>query len=364
MESYRVKRGDTLGDIARRFGLNLPKLIRANRQIRNPDRILIGQVILLPLTARHGSPTTAPGGPTVGAVVGKDAVEVGGNPAASPKYLQNAIAAVGIPIWGGSFELYKKVVNGAGTNGISLQRSEVPLANDPLRMSSFEIRVVYATRDAANSAVTAWNKPGAYAYYVGIGDLIFPTIISDTTAPALCDALRKAVEQERKDAQAAEKTSIALLLWYVGARFPPTVGAPTSKVAAAGQGALAGFSSVERSVITETRTILSSPEMGQLRQAQAAGREIVVRVGGRLIQYEPGLQASGMTMFGENGFLIGREAFASEAELAKTLLHELYRLKTSVIGPSGVFAGEVVAVETKAAFDFAERAYDAVFAAQ
>ncbi len=33
--------------------------------------------------------------------------------------------------------------------------------------------------------------------------------------------------------------------------------------------------------------------------------------------------ASGMTMFGENGFLIGNEAFASDAELGKAILHEL-----------------------------------------
>jgi hypothetical protein len=32
------------------------------------------------------------------------------------------------------------------------------------------------------------------------------------------------------------------------------------------------------------------------------------------VQYEPGLPSSGMTMFGENGFLIGREAFSSAAE--------------------------------------------------
>lgn len=33
-------------------------------------------------------------------------------------------------------------------------------------------------------------------------------------------------------------------------------------------------------------------------------------------------------MFGENGFLIGKGAFKSQAELQKTILNELHRLNT------------------------------------
>ena len=69
-----------------------------------------------------------------------------------------------------------------------------------------------------------------------------------------------------------------------------------------------------------------------------------------------GLPASGMTMFGENGFLIGREAFTSQAELQKTVLHELYRLNTSA-SATGI-SGTLASHETKAAFDFAERAVE------
>ncbi|UUZ82696.1 hypothetical protein LJK88_01060 [Paenibacillus sp. P26] len=71
------------------------------------------------------------------------------------------------------------------------------------------------------------------------------------------------------------------------------------------------------------------------------------------------LPASGMTMFGENGFLIGREAFSSSAELTKTVLHELYR-PTTIASASGVSA-EVAVQETQAAFKFAERAFQQVF---
>ena len=82
-----------------------------------------------------------------------------------------------------------------------------------------------------------------------------------------------------------------------------------------------------------------------------------MEVGGRIIQYEPSLTTSGMTMFGENGFVIGREAFASEAEFTKTVLHELYRLSTSQLTRGAAASGELAASETKAAYDFAERAF-------
>jgi hypothetical protein len=66
-------------------------------------------------------------------------------------------------------------------------------------------------------------------------------------------------------------------------------------------------------------------------------------------------------MFGENGFLIGREAFASEAEFIKTILHELYRLYTSSVGRGAGASAEAAEAETKAAFEFAQRAYEALF---
>jgi len=94
--------------------------------------------------------------------------------------------------------------------------------------------------------------------------------------------------------------------------------------------------------------------MAAIREAHAAGRSVTVRIGGRVIQYEPGLPASGMTMFGDEGFLIGREAFSTAGELERTVLHELYRLRTSA-SSSGVSAA-LAAEETRAAAAFAERA--------
>jgi len=47
--TYIVKKGDTLWDIAQRFGVSLEELLKANPQIKNPDLIYPGQEIRIPL---------------------------------------------------------------------------------------------------------------------------------------------------------------------------------------------------------------------------------------------------------------------------------------------------------------------------
>lgn len=180
------------------------------------------------------------------------------------------------------------------------------------------------------------------------GGYIYPTIISDTTAPALCATLRRAVENERANALAARNTGLQLLLWHIGARAPVQVKLPSPI-------GLERFTLVEQAVIQEVRTILLSRGLVELRAAHAAGKMAAVRIAGRTIQYETHYPFAGMTLFGENGFLLGPQAFRSEAELVKTLLHETYRLSTSTVRSTGT-DGLTAARETAAAFEFATRA--------
>ncbi len=125
---------------------------------------------------------------------------------------------------------------------------------------------------------------------------------------------------------------------------------------AAETGESGDFTTVERAVIDEARTILSSPEFEAIKAAHAAGEGVLVEVGGRTIQYEPGMPAAGFTLFEEDAFVMGREAFATPEEPAKTVLHELHRLATSQAA-DGVH-GELVTKETASAFEFAERAVE------
>ena len=117
------------------------------------------------------------------------------------------------------------------------------------------------------------------------------------------------------------------------------------------------FSDLETAIIAEVQAILRSTEMRELQIAHRVGQSIEVSVAGRTIIYEPSLPASGFTLSGEDSFVLGALAFVSEAELVKTLLHELYRLTTSAILKGDMVTGDEVSAETNAAFEFAERAY-------
>jgi LysM repeat protein len=49
--NYTVKPGDSLTKIAKRNGISLAQLLKANPQITNPDRIQVGQLVNLPDTS-------------------------------------------------------------------------------------------------------------------------------------------------------------------------------------------------------------------------------------------------------------------------------------------------------------------------
>ena len=81
-QSYRIRSGDTLLTIAQRFGLTLGQLMAANPSITDPNRIRVGQVIVIP---PPGAPDTGPRSATV--VDGSDdAVDPGGEDVSTPGY--------------------------------------------------------------------------------------------------------------------------------------------------------------------------------------------------------------------------------------------------------------------------------------
>ena len=49
--TYKVKAGDNLSKVAKRYGISLAQLLKANPQIKNPDKIKVGQLINLPDTS-------------------------------------------------------------------------------------------------------------------------------------------------------------------------------------------------------------------------------------------------------------------------------------------------------------------------
>jgi hypothetical protein len=285
-----------------------------------------------------------------------DIVISGTDPARHPKYIETGIKALGIAGLGGPFFLVPKVIGNKPAAEVFISRNLPALRKDPFAGKiPGRLNVVYKSKASAEAALRKLGVPDMYSYYIGPGGYIYPTVISDTTAPKIAHTMRLARARERKEAAAARDTSIALLFWYIGARFPVK-----TKTPAAAPAALKGFTTPELTIIKETKTILNSRKLAQLRAAFKGGKSVTVKITGRTIQYEPKLPASGMTIFGENGFLLGPQAFKSEAELTKTLLHELHRLATSTVKTTGA-TGAGVAKETAAAAGFAERAFKAAF---
>jgi RHS repeat-associated protein len=110
--------------------------------------------------------------------------------------------------------------------------------------------------------------------------------------------------------------------------------------------------STEAKVLNEAQTILK--EEKALKKIFELGTGQEVKIGGRTIVVEPEAPMSGLTLFEEDAFVLGKDAFSSPLELRKTILHELYRLNTSNLKGQNVTQG-AVSGETKAAFDFAEK---------
>jgi LysM repeat protein len=46
--TYAVKQGDTLSTIAKRFGVTVDAILAANKNIKNPNKIAIGDLVVIP----------------------------------------------------------------------------------------------------------------------------------------------------------------------------------------------------------------------------------------------------------------------------------------------------------------------------
>ena len=156
--------------------------------------------------------------------------------------------------------------------------------------------------------------------YIGSGGRIFPESMNPQTVPRIAAVKRSAIEaMEEYNYQFIMATVPAVTFIITmpmavmgstggGRGLNPTRRPIRNRLTRVGS-QFPGFSAQESAIIREAQQILRSPQLQQLRAAHQAGQSVSVRVGGRLIQYEPGVSASGMTMFGENGFILGRHAF-------------------------------------------------------
>lgn len=82
---YTVQRGDTLSGIAAAHGIPLAALARANPQLRDLDRLAIGETIRLPQAAPHGTAYTVKQGDTLWDIAKRHGTSVRELEAANPQ---------------------------------------------------------------------------------------------------------------------------------------------------------------------------------------------------------------------------------------------------------------------------------------
>ncbi|RDI59036.1 WXG100-like domain-containing protein [Nocardia pseudobrasiliensis] len=197
-------------------------------------------------------------------------------------------------------------------------------------------------------SLSEWIGNSALAARIATKARRIATIITELATKAtkiVTDAIKPMVERLKPLLERVRT-------WVEAARTKLNPIARPGSTAAITDPAVAALPEAERAVALSARDIFTSPEFEAIRAAQAEGKAAEVTINGTKVLYEPDLPASGFTLFGEHGFVIGREAFTSEAELAKTVAHESHRLATSS-SASGV-SGELATNETDAAFNFAE----------
>ena len=159
-------------------------------------------------------------------------------------WVERRVAGVGIFGWGGPFRLDLEInAQGYPTRSIFLPRTLVSLGTDPIS-GHLEFQIadrIYDSLSAANQAVQdfPFARPEAttYAFYSGEENIIFPTVISETTTPNLMRVFRLAIRQEGEDAHAASGLLLQSFLLAAGLRFPVLAGETSAPRAVVGTGA-------------------------------------------------------------------------------------------------------------------------------
>ena len=144
----------------------------------------------------------------------------------NPDYVERRVYGVGILFLGGPFRLD---LDPNAARSLAMDRSRFDLSPDPFAGNAdLALTGIYATEAQAFAAVksSGFQRPGyvVYTHYRGAENIIFPTIMSATTTPALIWALQLAVNDERDYARAASKTLLQAFFTLAGLRYAPAVG--------------------------------------------------------------------------------------------------------------------------------------------
>jgi Contact-dependent growth inhibition CdiA C-terminal domain len=146
----------------------------------------------------------------------------------APDYVEQRVHGVGLGAWGGPLRLDIELdaKTKLPTRSIYVARNAFFVEEDPFT-DGVEIALtgqLYPSEQAARAAVEAspLNTAGhvLYAHYRGEEGIIFPTLLSKTTAPALTRAVKVVLATEKTNAQAASALLLKSVFLAMGARYP------------------------------------------------------------------------------------------------------------------------------------------------
>lgn len=269
-------------------------------------------------------------------------------------WVERRILGVGIFGWGGPFRLDLEVnAQGYPTRSIFIPRSLVSILSDPLA-SGMEFQLgnrIYGSLTEAQQAVRdfpfAMEGATVYGFYRGEENIIFPTIISDTTTPHLMRALRLAIRNEQDDARAASSLLIQSFLLAAGLRAPlttassPESAAPTvarEAVAAGGSSAVTTlrnfFAGLLRSRSAGSITV-EGVQFGNVRAAME-GSGTVLRVTRTTIENVGRVPGQGRAMaeaFEQAAVALGRSEGATTVRVSvETVVNRTWLAQLEAMG--------------------------------
>lgn len=151
--------------------------------------------------------------------------------------------------------------------------------------------------------------------------------------------------------------SIGERLYMLGTML--TAASPTLKPLAVTK-ALPGLTRAEMGIAKSAKELWDSQAFKNGITAMRSGQSSEVTIDGLKIVFQADGPFSGLTLFGENGFVIGKEALRSQDEIMKTFLHECYRLSTSAAGSNSGVSQALITRETNNVVNFVERAFKSI----
>jgi peptidoglycan hydrolase-like protein with peptidoglycan-binding domain len=245
-----------------RWGVASPELYQAILQFQRVNHLSVdghvdpGQATLRKLDELASASAPGPPLPSVPTADLPDAIR------RNPDYVERRVYGVGILGLGGPFRLDLGVdANMMPTRSFFMERSRFDVLSDPFTGNSeIALTGIYPSEAQALAAIqtSGLKRPGyvVYAHYRGQENIVFPTIMSATTTPALTRALRLAIDDEARYAGAASNLLVKAFFTLMGLRYMPVAAEASGPAAAA-----------ELQALRQTaRTLL---------RAQPAGREVV-----------------------------------------------------------------------------------------